>query len=131
MDVFSCGHCAALFVVSVNQLSGESLGDGLSFFASGGLDYPAKSEGLLSPGANLHGDLIAGASNAFASDLEERLDVIDGGLEDLEERGVLEFSGDNIHSLVKGTLCDAFFPLPHHAVDELCDELAIEPRVGF
>ena len=47
-------------------------------------DEPADGEGVGPAGPDLDGHLVGGATDAAALDLELRLDVVDGPLEDAE-----------------------------------------------
>src|SRR5690606_11249694 len=78
-----------------------------------------------------------GAADALGPDLDERLDVLHGHVEEFEfglGRVGIGLLGepilDDLHRVVDAALSDGLFAVVHDAVDELGEDPVVVPRVG-
>src|SRR5579863_1807505 len=132
------GHLVGVFfaldrgadaVGSVHQLAGELLGHALAAASACVADDPPARERLPPVMADLDGHLVGGAADTLRLDLEERGDIADRLVEDVE--GLLARGApDLLERVVDDLLGDALLPGEHDAVHELRQSYAPVDRVG-
>ncbi len=136
--MFELGHLVGVFfaldrradaVGGVHQLAGELLGHALAAAAAGVADDPAARERLPPVVADLNGHLIGGAADPLGLDLEDRGDVADRLVEDVE-RLLARGAPDLLERVVDDLLGDALLTGEHDAVHELRQSHAPVDRVG-
>src|SRR5438477_545014 len=79
--------------------------------------------------ADLHRDLVGGAADALRLHLEDRGDVAQRGVEDVE-RLLARGAADLLEGVVDDALADALLAAQHQAVDELRQAHVPVDRVG-
>src|SRR5688572_7039596 len=84
VDVVLALEGAALRVLCVEQLVGETLGHRLLATGAGELDEPADRKGASAARRDLDGDLVGRAADTAGADLEDRGQRLERDLERLE-----------------------------------------------
>src|SRR5215218_8807581 len=75
---------AALLLIGVEDLAGETLGHRVLAAGAGELDEPADRQGTGATGGNLDRHLVGGATDTAGADLEYRGQSFDCRLQDLD-----------------------------------------------
>src|SRR5215211_4161569 len=75
---------AALLLVGIENLRGETLGHRVLATGAGELDQPADREGAGATGGNLDRDLVGGTADTAGANLKDRGQGFDRRLEDLD-----------------------------------------------
>src|SRR6185436_17539045 len=119
---------AAAVLRGIHQLAGEAGAHRLLAAARRGLDDPAHRQGQLAARTDLDRDLIGRAADAAGLDLDRRLDVLDGLLEDLH-RVVARALPDRLEGIVEDALGHRLLAVLHDHVDELRHELRVVQRI--
>src|SRR6266498_3662134 len=123
VSVFSLLHGRAAIVRRIEELAGQPLRHTLLRPAPSRADKPAHAERGAPVGPHLDGYLVRRAADAARLDLDRRLAIVHGRLEELEGvllRPVLH----GAHGLVHDLLGRALLAAVHHHVDELRDNPA-------
>src|SRR5207237_7824723 len=126
--VFALLDRVAAVVRRVHDLACELVDHRLLAAAVRVADQPADGESGAARRANFDRNLIVRSTDAAALDLERRLDVVDGLLEQLEGV-VLGAVFDLAKSTIELALSHRLPSLAHERVDELGDELAVVDRI--
>src|SRR6476620_3253513 len=92
-------------------------------------DQPAHRERRAAIGTDFDRDLVRGATDAAALHFDDRLEVRQGGLEDVHAR-LAGLVLDDVHRAVEDALGRRLLALQHQHVDELRNGLAIVASVG-
>src|SRR5258708_16145996 len=127
--VFLLLHCIALALRRRDDLGRQLLGHRLLVALAAVENQPAHCQRRAALRTHFDGHLIGGAADAAALDLDHRLQVGEGLLEDVHT-GLARARLDEIHGGVEDPLGRALLALIHQHVDELRDGLAIVARVG-
>src|SRR5690625_1125794 len=93
----------AFITASRDQLIGQTIGHRLVTTLTGVGDEPLHSQGRATLGVNLDGNLVGGTTDTTTLDLQDRLRVVEGLLEDIECRLPSTLLHD-IHRIVEDTL---------------------------
>jgi len=128
VSIFPLLDGATLALIGIDKLPGKPLVHGHAFLAPRVGDYPTDSESLSPCGRNLHWDLIGRTTDPAGTDLDERLDVLHGLIEDLD-RLHAQFFGGFIESFVDYLLGGTFLTVEHDLIDELSDSEISEPGI--
>src|SRR5690606_16043218 len=127
--VFAFFHCTAASFGCVEQFAGQAQIH--RFFATllGGFTQPAHGQGQAAHGTHFDWYLIVGAAHASAFNLDDRLDVVECGVEHFN--GLFaSFSLDVIKGAVDDALCDGLFTGQHNNVHEFGELYAAELGIG-
>src|ERR1700730_10574836 len=116
-------------VGGVHQLAGELLGHALAAAAPRVADDPAPRQRLAPIVADLDRYLVGGAADPLGLDFEDRRDVANRLVEDVE-RLLARGAPDLLERVVDDLLGDALLTGEHDAVDELRQSDAPVDRVG-
>src|SRR5437879_1458924 len=120
------GHLVGVFLAldgcphpvgGVHQLRGELVSHALAAAAACVADDPASSECLAPIVADLHRHLVRGAADPLRLHLDDRGDVADRLIEDVE-RLLARGTANLLEGVVDDPLGDALLALEHEAVDE-------------
>src|SRR5438445_2934771 len=132
------GHLVGVFLAldgcphpvgGVHQLGGELVRHALPSAGARVPDDPAPGQRLAPVVPDLDGDLVGGAAHALRLDLDDRRDVTDRLIEDVE-RLLSRGAADLLERVVHDALGNALLALEHHAVDELRQADVGVDRVG-
>src|ERR1700754_2814366 len=112
---------AALLLVRVEDLTGETLGHRVLATGAGVLDEPADGEGAGATRGHLDRDLVGRTADAAGADLEDRGQRFDRRLEDLD-RILAAALADDGEGVVDDPLGKALLAIRHDLVDQLLDK---------
>src|SRR5471032_1329524 len=128
MRVLALLDRVAAIVRRVEDLAGELILHRLLAARSGVADQPSDGQGGTARRPNLNGHLVVRSADATALDLERRLYIINGFLEQLE-RNVLGAVFHLLESSVENTLGDLLLSLDYQRIDELVVQLSVVNRI--
>src|SRR5258707_14481163 len=128
VHIFLLLDSAAAGICRVDQFIGELFHHGLAGAFARILQEPANGQGLPAEGIHFHRHLVVGAADAPGLDLDERLQILDRLLENLEGI-VVSLLGDLVHRAVEHALRGALLAFPHHRADELLNDVASVDRI--
>src|SRR5690606_35489127 len=127
--VFALLHCSATTFCCVHELTGQAQIHRLLATLLGGFTQPAHGKGQAAHGAHFNRHLIVRATYTAALDFNERLDVVNRGVEHLE-RHFASFSLDLVQGAVHDALCNGLLARQHNNVHELGELYATEFGIG-
>src|SRR6201995_4163539 len=112
---------AALLLVRVEDLTGQTIGHRVLAARPGGLDAPADCEGGGATGGHLDRDLVGRTADAAGADLEDRGQRFDRRLEDLDRILAAALAADG-GGRVGAPPGKALLAVRHDLVDQLLDK---------
>src|SRR6202022_4786017 len=129
VHVFLLLHGPAARIRRVNQLIRELVHHGLACALPRILQQPAYRQRLPAERIHFHRNLVVRAAHASRLNLQQRLHVLDGLLENFQ-RIVVGLLRHLVHRAVKHPLRRRLLAFPHHRADELLHDVAAIDRVG-
>src|SRR5262249_6283818 len=129
VDVLAFGEGGPFLVVRGRKLLGELQVHRPTLLFAGRSEYPADGQRLLPVAIHLHRPLVRSTTYAAAANLDERLDVLHRGREDLDRIAIRHLFLDQIESRIENVLRDALLAVVHQAVDELGSQKRLEFRI--
>src|SRR5436305_5048893 len=109
---------AALLLIRVEDLSGETLSHRVLATGPGELDEPTDRQGAGAAGGDLDRHLVGGATDAAGADLEHRGQLFDRCLQGLD-RVLAAALADDRQGVVDDPLGKALLAVAHDLVDQL------------
>src|SRR6202171_4334594 len=129
VHVFLLLHRPAARIRRIDQLVRELVHHRLARELPRRLQQPANRQRLPAERIHFHRNLVVRAAHAPRLNLEQRLHVLDGLLENFQ-RIVVGLLRHLIHRAVKHTLRRRLLAFPHHRADELLHNVAGIDRIG-